>query len=140
MVLHNYDHVSKYNDINKSRVGSTLYASIHYFYHPLQIISCHFNKNEYHLRFPPDLASNLCQKMLLSSTCSSTTTMLPLSFVNDQVVDRSGNIFQFRCANLPEGLQHQPLSHIVDLTQLHLLVPSTVCASTTLRSFSTRQR
>lgn len=60
--------------------------------------------------------------MLLSSTCSGATTMLQLSVVNDQVVDRSGNIFQFQCANwvghmepnLPEGLQHKPLSHIVD--------------------------
>ena len=47
---------------------------------------------------------------------------LPLSVVNDQVLDSNGKVFQFRCANwvghmesnLPEGLQHQPLSHILD--------------------------
>jgi endoglucanase len=47
---------------------------------------------------------------------------LPLSVMNDQVVDGNGSVFQFRCANwaghmesnLPEGLQHQPLQKIVN--------------------------
>ncbi len=52
----------------------------------------------------------------------SSGVKLPLSVMNDQVVDGNGAIFQFRCANwaghmesnLPEGLQHQPLKSIVD--------------------------
>jgi endoglucanase len=58
---------------------------------------------------------------ILLPTCSCVT--LPLSVVKDQIVDQNGEIFQFRCtnwaghmeSNLPEGLQHQPLSHIIDL-------------------------
>lgn len=74
------------------------------------------------------LAILFATAMILLSACTglaaaaATTTLLPLSVVNDQVVDSKGNIFQFRCANwvghmesnLPEGLQHQSLSHIVD--------------------------
>jgi hypothetical protein len=59
--------------------------------------------------------------IILLPTCSCVT--LPLSVVKDQIVDQNGETFQFRCtnwaghmeSNLPEGLQHQPLSHIVDL-------------------------
>ena len=53
-------------------------------------------------------------------SCSCIT--LPISVAHDQVVDKNGKVFQFRCVNwvghmepnLPEGLQHQPLSYIVN--------------------------
>ncbi|KAL3817356.1 hypothetical protein ACHAXA_004482 [Cyclostephanos tholiformis] len=59
---------------------------------------------------------------IAAMTFPSSGVKLPLSVMNDQVVDGDGSVFQFRCANwaghmetnLPEGLQHQPLQNIVD--------------------------